>query len=103
MEKYKAINNNEKICYEIVNKCPICNSSIVPVEQGKFFNSDSTMYFFMLECPACNRGFITHYDYINEKKMKNEYYYNVLKLVNSYPKVPDTQVMPHIMALKHMV
>ena len=22
--------------------------------------------------------------------MKNEYYYNVLKLVNSYPKVPDT-------------
>ena len=46
MEKYKAINNNEKICYEIVNKCPICNSSIVPVEQGKFFNSDSTMYFF---------------------------------------------------------
>lgn len=90
MEKYKAINNNEKICYEIVNKCPICNSSIAPVEQGKFFNSDSKMYFFMQECPACNKGFITHYDYTNEKKMKNEYYYNVLKLVNSYPKVPDT-------------
>ncbi len=50
MEKYVSITNNERICYETVNKCPICNSSIAPVEKSKFFNSDSKMYFFMFEC-----------------------------------------------------
>lgn len=71
MEKYVSITNNERICYETVNKCPICNSSIAPVEKSKFFNSDSKMYFFMFECPACNKGFITHYNYTNERKIKN--------------------------------
>lgn len=89
MEKYVSIINNERICYETVNKCPICNSSIAPVEKSKFFNSDSKMYFFMFECPACNKGFITHYNYTNERKIKNDISYNMLKLVNSYPKVPE--------------
>ncbi len=89
MEKYISITNNERICYETVNKCPICNSSIAPVEKSKFFNSDSKMYFFMFECPACNKGFITHYNYTNERKIKNDISYNMLKLVNSYPKVPE--------------
>lgn len=89
MEKYISITNNERICYETVNKCPICNSSIAPVEKSKFFNSDSKMYFFMFECPACNKGFITHYNYTNERKIKNNISYNMLKLVNSYPKVPE--------------
>lgn len=89
MEKYVSITNNERICYETVNKCPICNSSIAPVERSKFFNSDSKMYFFMFECPACNKGFITHYNYTNERKIKNDISYNMLKLVNSYPKVPE--------------
>jgi len=90
MEKYVSITNNERICYETVNKCPICNSSIAPVEKSKFFNSDSKMYFFMFECPACNKGFITHYNYTNERKIKNNISYNMLKLVNSYPKVPES-------------
>lgn len=34
MEKYVSITNNERICYETVNKCPICNSSIAPVEKS---------------------------------------------------------------------
>ena len=89
MEKYVSITNNERICYETVNKCPICNSSIAPVEKSDFFNSDSKMYFFMFECPACNKGFITHYNYTNERKIKNDISYNMLKLVNSYPKVPE--------------
>lgn len=89
MEKYVSITNNERICYETVNKCPICNNSIAPVEKSKFFNSDSKMYFFMFECPACNKGFITHYNYTNERKIKNNISYNMLKLVNSYPKVPE--------------
>lgn len=89
MEKYVSITNNERICYETVNKCPICNSSIAPVEKSKFFNSDSKMYFFMFECPACNKGFITHYNYTNERKIKNDIGYNMLKLVNPYPKVPE--------------
>ena len=89
MEKYVSITNNERICYETVNKCPICNSSIAPVEKSKFFNSDSKMYFFMFECPACNKGFMTHYNYTNERKIKNDIGYNMLKLVNSYPKVPE--------------
>lgn len=89
MEKYVSITNNERICYETVNKCPICNSSIAPVEKSKFFNSDSKMYFFMFECPTCNKGFITHYNYTNERKIKNDISYNMLKLVNSYPKVPE--------------
>lgn len=89
MEKYVSITNNVRICYETVNKCPICNSSIAPVEKSKFFNSDSKMYFFMFECPACNKGFITHYNYTNERKIKNDISYNMLKLVNSYPKVPE--------------
>lgn len=89
MEKYVSITNNERICYETVNKCPICNSSIAPVEKSKFFNSDSKMYFFMFECPACNKGFITHYNYTNERKIKNNISYNMLKLVNSYPKLPE--------------
>ena len=89
MEKYVSITNNERICYETVNKCPICNSSIAPVEKSKFFNRDSKMYFFMFECPACNKGFITHYNYTNERKIKNDISYNMLKLVNSYPKVPE--------------
>ena len=89
MEEYVSITNNERICYETVNKCPICNSSIAPVEKSKFFNSDSKMYFFMFECPACNKGFITHYNYTNERKIKNDISYNMLKLVNSYPKVPE--------------
>ena len=89
MEKYVSITNNERICYETVNKCPICKSSIAPVEKSKFFNSDSKMYFFMFECPACNKGFITHYNYTNERKIKNDISYNMLKLVNSYPKVPE--------------
>ena len=89
MEKYVSITYNERICYETVNKCPICNSSIAPVEKSKFFNSDSKMYFFMFECPACNKGFITHYNYTNERKIKNDISYNMLKLVNSYPKVPE--------------
>lgn len=89
MEKYVSITNNERICYETVDKCPICNSSIAPVEKSKFFNSDSKMYFFMFECPACNKGFITHYNYTNERKIKNYISYNMLKLVNSYPKVPE--------------
>ena len=89
MEKYISITNNERICYETVNKCPICNSSIAPVEKSKFFNSDSKMYFFMFECPACNKGFITHYNYTNERKIENNISYNMLKLVNSYPKVPE--------------
>jgi len=89
MEKYVSITNNERICYETVNKCPICNSSIAPVEKSNFFNSDSKMYFFMFECPACNKGFITHYNYTNERKIKNNISYNMLKLVNSYPKVPE--------------
>ena len=89
MEKYVSITNNERICYETVNKCPICNSSIAPVEKSEFFNSDSKMYFFMFECPACNKGFITHYNYTNERKIKNDISYNMLKLVNSYPKVPE--------------
>lgn len=90
MEKYVSITNNERICYETVNKCPICNSSIAPVEKSKFFNSDSKMYFFMFECPACNKGFITHYNYTNERKIKNNISYNMLKLVNSYPKVLES-------------
>lgn len=90
MEKYVSITNNERICYATVNKCPICNSSIAPVEKSKFFNSDSKMYFFMFECPACNKGFITHYNYTNERKIKNNISYNMLKLVNSYPKVPES-------------
>ncbi len=89
MEKYVSITNNERICYETVNKCPICNSSIAPVEKSNFFNSDSKMYFFMFECPACSKGFITHYNYTNERKIKNNISYNMLKLVNSYPKVPE--------------
>ena len=89
MEKYVSITNNERICYETVNKCPICNSSIAPVEKSDFFNSDSKMYFFMFECPACNKGFITHYNYTIERKIKNNISYNMLKLVNSYPKVPE--------------
>lgn len=89
MEKYVSITNNERICYETVNKCPICNNSIAPVEKSKFFNSDSKKYFFMFECPACNKGFITHYNYTNERKIKNNISYNMLKLVNSYPKVPE--------------
>jgi len=89
MEKYVSITNNERICYETVNKCPICNSSIAAVEKSNFFNSDSKMYFFMFECPACNKGFITHYNYTNERKIKNNISYNMLKLVNSYPKVPE--------------
>ncbi len=89
MEKYVSITNNERICYETVNKCPICNSSIAPIEKSKFFNSDSKMYFFMFECPACNKGFITHYNYTNERKIKDNISYNMLKLVNSYPKVPE--------------
>ena len=89
MEKYVSITNNERICYETVDKCPICNSSIAPVGKSKFFNSDSKMYFFMFECPACNKGFITHYNYTNERKIKNDISYNMLKLVNSYPKVPE--------------
>ena len=89
MEKYVSITNNERICYETVNKCPICNSSIAPVEKSKFFNRDSKMYFFMFECPACNKGFITHYNYTNERKIKNDISYNMLKLVNSYRKVPE--------------
>ena len=89
MEKYVSITNNERICYETVNKCPICNSSIAPVEKSKFFNSDSKMYFFMFECPACNKGFITHYNYTNERTIKNDIGYNMLKLENSYPKVPE--------------
>ena len=89
MEKYVSITNNERICYETVNKCPICNSSIAPVEKSDFFNSDSKMYFFMFECPACNKGFITHYNYTNERKIKNDISYNMLKLVNSYPRVPE--------------
>ena len=43
----------------------------------------------MFECPACNKGFITHYNYTNERKIKNDISYNMLKLVNSYPKVPE--------------
>lgn len=89
MEKYVSITNNERICYETVNKCPIYNSSIAPVEKSNFFNSDSKMYFFMFECPACSKGFITHYNYTNERKIKNNISYNMLKLVNSYPKVPE--------------
>lgn len=58
MEKYVSITNNERICYETVNKCPICNSSIAPVEKSKFFNRDSKMYFFMFECPACNKDLL---------------------------------------------
>ena len=91
MEKYVQITNNERICYEVVNKCPICNSAISAVEKGKFFNGDSKMYFFMNECPACNKGFITHYNYTSLTTIKNSLSYNILKLVNSYPKVPETR------------
>ena len=51
--------------------------------------NNSKIYFFRFECPACNKGFITHYNYTNERKIKNDISYNMLKLVNSYPKVPE--------------
>ena len=86
MKKYESINNKEKICFELINKCPICSSSIVPVEKSKFLNKDSNMYFLTFECPACNKGFISYYNFAGSQEVHNGSYYDLLIINNSYPK-----------------
>ena len=83
MRKYLTINDRQKICYDLTNLCPICNKSIMPIEKSHFYNSDSNMYFFTFQCPACNKGFIAYYDLgLNHLLGTVEQYFKRLGLEN---------------------
>lgn len=88
MRKYLTINDRQKICYDLTNLCPICNKSIMPIEKSHFYNSDSNMYFFTFQCPACNKGFIAYYDDTDNDESYQGIWYSVLHLKNIYPRIP---------------
>lgn len=88
MEQY---NFDNKVYYEYPNKCPICNNMISPVEKYVYKNSSIDMVFILLKCPACGKGFISHYNITNTEKIISNYTHFKLEYINSYPKIPESK------------
>lgn len=88
MKKYFSINNYKMFC-EFPQKCPICGNSISPERQSGYYNSDIEMVAILFSCPACYKGFLTHYKYTNNAEVMNGSKYSQLEYIDSFPKVPQ--------------
>ena len=88
MKKYLRLSDSKNFCYEVTNICPMCNTAISPIEKTCFYSDDSNMFFGVFECPACHKGFISHYIYTLGKELKAAVSYVKLNLQDSYPKIP---------------
>ena len=84
-------NYDNRVFYEYTNKCPICNKMISPVEKHIFKNSKINMAFFLLQCPACGKAFVSHYNMTDNEKIISGNKYFKLNYINSYPKIPETK------------
>ena len=81
--------NSEKIGLEYPNRCPICGDSIMPRMVQNFQNLKINIYSFLFECPSCGKGFLGHYESINELETYRNYKYNLLKCIGTFPRVPQ--------------
>ena len=84
--------NNYRITCEYPKKCPICNNSISPDNKIEFVNKDINMVSILFGCPSCGKGFVSHYSIEDNEIINGKNKYRALKLINSYPKIPDNYV-----------
>ena len=82
-------NRFEKICLEYPNRCPICSDSIMPRMVDNFKNTKINLYSFLFECPSCGKGFLGHYKSIDKTEVYQENLYNLLNLIDVFPKIPQ--------------
>lgn len=89
MKKYIASDNfNNHFYCEYPEKCPVCNSMISPNKMWSFNNKELKMLFVLFECPACEKGFVSHYKYLGSKVSRNSTSYEEIELIDSYPSLP---------------
>lgn len=86
-------NSNLHIACEYPKICPICNNNISPINEFEKCNIDINSVSILFTCPACGKGFITHYKY-NESdyEVKGPYKYKVLTLLQSFPVKPKETI-----------
>ena len=87
--KHNFIISNVPFTCEYPDECPICNSKIFPNKHSEIFNKSVKLVSIFFSCPACGKGFISHYEYnpIRVRQFDNMNY-NYLELIDSYPKFP---------------
>ena len=94
MKKYLMSRDGKSFRFvcDYPNQCPICNNSISPGNKMEFVNNDIKMVFILFICPACGKGFVTHYELGNNSLLYNGYSYNEARLTNSYPVIPAQHI-----------
>lgn len=89
MKKYFSILSSRLVC-EYPNKCPICNSSISPDKISETLNKKINLVSILFTCPACGKGFVSHYQYSELKpEVYDNYRYYLIDLIDSFPKFPQ--------------
>ncbi|MBP3444865.1 MAG: DUF4145 domain-containing protein [Bacilli bacterium] len=56
----------------------------------EYVNKDIKIISILFGCPSCGKGFVTHYDMLNRESTKGNYKYTDLKLIDSFPKIPNS-------------
>ena len=90
MEKYTYINDyNYGVMYDNIDICPICKSKISALEKYAFRNDVSNIITMLFDCPACNKGFIGHFELTDIYNLhENKKYYRI-KNIGVYPSLPQ--------------
>lgn len=55
----------------------------------EFVNKDINIVSILFGCPSCGKGFVSHYSIEDNQITNGNHQYRELKLINSYPKIPD--------------
>lgn len=87
MKKYFSVNNYKMFC-EYPTKCPICGNLISPERKSEYFNIDIELVAILFACPACGKGFLSHYKFTRVTESYQNYNYNKLEYLDSFPKIP---------------
>ncbi len=85
--------SNSHIVCDYPNICPICNNKISPINEFEKCNKDINLVSILFTCPACGKGFITHYEYDENKGVnRGTYSYKNLTLLQSFPVKPKETI-----------
>lgn len=92
MKKFLVARDGSNTCFacDFPNKCPICNNSISPDNKMEYVNKDIKMISILFGCPSCGKGFVSHYELLDNEIVKGHSKYIELELLDSYPKIPNS-------------